>query len=58
LLLVDTRLLTCVVGLYAIGDVGTGLNEISVAVGHAALAATAVHRSLPPNPRERAHGLS
>lgn len=55
---VDIRMQTSVGGLYAIGDVVSGLNQISVAVGHAALAATAVHRSLPPNPRERAHGTS
>jgi thioredoxin reductase (NADPH) len=28
----------------------SGLNQISVAVGHAALAASTVHRRLPPNP--------
>lgn len=31
-------------GLYAIGDVVEGLNQISVAMGHAALAATSIHR--------------
>jgi thioredoxin reductase (NADPH) len=36
-------------GLYAIGDVVSALNQISVAVGHAAIAATAVHRRLPTN---------
>ena len=48
---VDGYMQTSVDGLYAIGDVVSGLNQISVAVGHAALAATAVHRRLPPNPR-------
>lgn len=48
---VDANMQTSVDGLYAIGDVVSGLNQISVAVGHAALAATAVHRRLPPNPR-------
>lgn len=48
---VDPSMQTSVEGLYAIGDVVSGLNQISVAVGHAALAATAVHRRLPPNPR-------
>jgi len=48
---VDGCMQTSVDGLYAIGDVVSGLNQISVAVGHAALAATAVHRRLPPNPR-------
>jgi thioredoxin reductase (NADPH) len=50
-LVVDSRLQTSVDGLYAIGDVVSALNQISVAVGHAAIAATAVHRRLPPNPR-------
>lgn len=49
---VDAHMQTSVDGLYAIGDVVSGLNQISVAVGHAALAATAVHRRLPANPRE------
>jgi len=48
---VDRSMQTTVPGLYAVGDVVSGLNQISVAVGHAALAATAVHRRLPPNPR-------
>lgn len=48
-LIVDARMRTSVDGLYAIGDVVSALNQISVAVGHAALAATAVHRALPPN---------
>jgi len=34
-------------GLYAIGDVVSGLNQIAVAVGHAAIAATHVHNALP-----------
>lgn len=50
-LCVDRSMQTSVDGLYAIGDVVSGLNQISVAVGHAALAATAVHRGLPSNPR-------
>ena len=37
---------TSVPGLYAIGDVVNGLSQISVAAGHAALAATAVHHRL------------
>lgn len=40
---------TSVTGLYAAGDLVRGLNQISVAVGEAALAATAVHNSLPRN---------
>ena len=48
---VDGRQQTSVEGLYAIGDVVSALNQIAVAVGHAAIAATAVHNRLPPNPR-------
>jgi thioredoxin reductase (NADPH) len=33
-------------GLYAAGDVVAALNQLSVAVGHAAVAATAIHNSL------------
>jgi len=49
---VDERQQTTVDGLYAIGDIVSALNQISVAVGHAAIAATAVHNRLPPNFRE------
>jgi len=49
---VDAHLQTTVDGLYAIGDVVSALNQISVAVGHAAIAATAVHNRLPRNYRE------
>lgn len=48
-LIVDARMQTSVPGLYAIGDVVSALNQISVAVGHAAIAATTVHRNLPQN---------
>jgi thioredoxin reductase (NADPH) len=48
----DAHLQTSADGLYAIGDVVSALNQIAVAVGHAAIAATAVHNRLPPNPRE------
>ena len=40
---------TSVQGLYAAGDLVRGLNQISVATGEAALAATAIHNSLPRN---------
>lgn len=50
---VDAHMQTSVDGLYAIGDVVSGLNQISVAVGHAAIAATAVHNRLPTNWREQ-----
>jgi thioredoxin reductase (NADPH) len=49
---VDDHQQTSVDGLYAIGDIVSALNQISVAVGHAAIAATAVHNRLPPNFRE------
>ncbi len=44
---VDSRQETSVPGLYAIGDVVSALNQIAVATGHAAIAATAVHNRLP-----------
>jgi thioredoxin reductase (NADPH) len=46
-LVVDARQQTSVDGLYAIGDVVSALNQISVAVGHAAIGATAIHNRLP-----------
>lgn len=45
-LLVDDHQQTGIAGLYAVGDVAAGLNQISVAMGHAAIAATAVHNRL------------
>lgn len=51
-LFVDPHQQTSIPGLYAAGDVVTDLNQISVAYGHAAIAATAIHNSLPHNPRE------
>ena len=51
---VDSHQQTTVQGLYAAGDVVSALNQISVAVGHAAIAATAIHNSLGVRPRERA----
>jgi thioredoxin reductase (NADPH) len=46
---VDDHQETTVSGIYAAGDVVADLHQLSVAMGHAALAATAIHRSLPPN---------
>ncbi|WBY01127.1 NAD(P)/FAD-dependent oxidoreductase [Ramlibacter tataouinensis] len=46
-LVVDRRLQTTVPGLYVAGDVAAGLNQISVAWGQAAIAATAIHNALP-----------
>lgn len=50
-IVVDRQQMTDVPGLYAIGDVVSGLNQISVAVGQAAIAATAAHNRLPFVPR-------
>jgi thioredoxin reductase (NADPH) len=43
---VDAHMQTTLPGLYAAGDVAVDLNQISVAVGHAAIAATAIHNRL------------
>ena len=48
-LVVDTHMQTSVDGLYAIDDVVSALNPISVAVGHAVLAVSAIHERCPPN---------
>lgn len=45
-LLVDAHQQTAVDGLYAAGDVVAGLNQITVAMGQAAIAATAIHNRL------------
>ncbi len=50
-LVVDQHQQTGVPGLLAAGDVVSDLNQISVAVGHAAVAATAIHNGLPYNLR-------
>jgi len=47
---VDAHQQTRVPGLYALGDVVVGLKQISVAIGQAAQAATAVHNGLEANP--------
>jgi thioredoxin reductase (NADPH) len=46
---VDDRQRTSVEGLYGAGDVVTDLHQLSVATGHAAIAATSIHNSLPRN---------
>ena len=48
-LVVDAHQQTTVPGLYAAGDVVKALNQMSVGVGHAAIAATAIHNRLPDN---------
>jgi thioredoxin reductase (NADPH) len=50
-LVVDQHQQTTVPGLYAVGDVVVGLNQISVAVGQAAVAATRIHNRLPQHLR-------
>ena len=49
---VDDHQQTSVEGLYAVGDIVSALNQISVGVGHAAIAATAIHNRLPRNFRD------
>lgn len=44
---------TSVPGLFAAGDVVRGLNQIAVAEGEAAVAATTIHNRLPANPCAR-----
>jgi thioredoxin reductase (NADPH) len=46
---VDECQSTSVPGLYAAGDVVSDLHQISVGIGHAAIAATKIHNSLPHN---------
>jgi thioredoxin reductase (NADPH) len=46
-LVVDDHQCTSVPGLYAVGDVVCGLNQIAVATGQAAVAATRIHNQLP-----------
>ena len=46
----DEHQQSSVAGLYGAGDVVRGLNQISVAEGEAAIAATAIHNRLPRNP--------
>jgi thioredoxin reductase (NADPH) len=47
-IVVDGHQQTTVPGLYAIGDVVVGLNQIAVATGQAARAAVRIHNQLPP----------
>jgi thioredoxin reductase (NADPH) len=48
---VDDHQRTTVDGLYAAGDIVSDLHQLSVAFGHAAIAATHIHNRLDPNPR-------
>lgn len=45
-IVVDTKQRASVVGVYAAGDIVMSLDQISVAMGHAAIAATALHNDL------------
>jgi thioredoxin reductase (NADPH) len=45
-IVVDEKLRTSVANLYAVGDVANDLNQIAVAAGHAAIAATCIHNAL------------
>jgi thioredoxin reductase (NADPH) len=45
-IVVDDKLRTSIPGLYAAGDVANDLNQIAVAAGHAAIAATCIHNAL------------
>jgi thioredoxin reductase (NADPH) len=51
-IVVDAHHATSVPGLYAIGDVAVGLNQIAVAAGGAARAAVRIHNQLPPALRQ------
>ena len=53
-LVIDNFQSTNVPGLYGIGDVVRGLNQISVATGQAAVAATRIHNTLPWTLRTKA----
>jgi thioredoxin reductase (NADPH) len=46
---VDDHQRTTVKGLFGAGDVVSDLHQLSVATGHAAIAATAIHNGLPKN---------
>jgi thioredoxin reductase (NADPH) len=46
---VDEHQQTSLSGIYAAGDVVSDLHQLAVAEGHAAIAATAIHNSLPQN---------
>ena len=48
---VDDRQSTTIDGLFGAGDVVADLHQLSVATGHAAIAATAIHNRLARNAR-------
>lgn len=53
-LVIDADQQTSVRGLYAAADMVNALNQMSVGVAHAVIAATAIHRTLADNDREPA----
>ena len=48
---VDAHQQTTIGGIYAVGDVVSDLHQLTVATGHAAVAATNIHNRLPANLR-------
>jgi thioredoxin reductase (NADPH) len=48
---VSAMQMSSVEGLYVAGDVVSAINQIAVAVGHASIAATAIHNALPKKTR-------
>jgi thioredoxin reductase (NADPH) len=48
---VSPQQMSTIDGIYVAGDVVSAINQIAVAVGHASVAATAIHRQLPTNNR-------
>ncbi len=48
-LIVNDAQQTSVAGIYAAGDVVSDLHQLSVAIGHAAIAATKIHNELERN---------
>jgi thioredoxin reductase (NADPH) len=53
---VDDRQRTSVPGLYAVGDVVQGMTQIGIAMGQAAIAASAINSSLTRRLRARGQG--
>jgi thioredoxin reductase (NADPH) len=58
MLLVDEHQRTSVPGLYAVGDVVSGLTQIGVAMGQAAITASAISRSLERRLRPSVRGMA
>ncbi|MGZ5165526.1 MAG: FAD-dependent oxidoreductase [Burkholderiales bacterium] len=50
-LVVDRHQMTSVEGVFAVNYIVSVINQISVAIGHAAVAATAIHNRLPGRQR-------